>query len=135
MHLKFYASLRLDVRKIASLKKNEKHFGNRIAVKVVKNKMAPPFKKVELDLLFSEGISKELDLLDAALAFGVIEQAGAWFSYKEQKFAQGREQVLTHLKENKPFMLDVTQNVMQAIRNADSPVPPILEQQAVSEEL
>jgi recombination protein RecA len=118
--LKFYASLRLDVRRIASLKKNDRHFGNRISVKVVKNKMAPPFKKVELDLLFSEGISKELDLLDAALAFGVIAQAGAWFSHKGEKFAQGREHVLSYIKEHEQFAKTVAQEVANAITNVDS---------------
>jgi recombination protein RecA len=118
--LKFYASLRLDVRRIASLKKNDKHFGNRVAVKVVKNKMAPPFKKVELDLLFSEGISKELDLLDAALAYGVVVQSGAWFSHKGEKFAQGREQVLSHLKSNEPFLTAIHAEVMECIENQDS---------------
>lgn len=96
--LKFYASLRLDVRRIASLKKNDTLFGNRIRVKVVKNKMAPPFKKVELDLLFNEGISKELDLLDAALHYGVVRQSGSWFSLDGKKFSQGREQALHFLK-------------------------------------
>lgn len=99
--LKFYASLRLDVRRVASLKKNEVHIGNRVAVKVVKNKMAPPFKRVEVDLLFSEGISWELDLLDAALHYQVIEQSGSWFSYETEKIAQGREQALAFLKANK----------------------------------
>jgi len=98
--LKFYSSLRLDVRRIASLKKQDHHFGNRIRVKVVKNKMAPPFKSVELDLLFSEGISRELDLLDAALHYGIIKQSGAWFSFGESKIAQGRDQALKYLKEN-----------------------------------
>ena len=98
--LKFYSSLRLDVRRIASLKKNDVNFGNRIRVKVVKNKMAPPFKSVELDLLFNEGISKELDLLDAALHYGVVKQSGAWFSFNGSKIAQGREQALRYLKEN-----------------------------------
>jgi recombination protein RecA len=98
--LKFYASLRLDVRKIASLKKQDVHFGNRVRVKVVKNKVAPPFKTVELDLLFNEGISKELDLLDAALHCGIITQSGAWFSIGDEKFAQGRERALAYLKEN-----------------------------------
>jgi len=112
--LKFYASLRLDVRKIASLKKNEVQFGNRIAVKVVKNKMAPPFKKVELDLLFSEGISKELDLLDAAIHYGVIAQNGAWFSFGGVNIAQGRDSSLVHLKENP----DIANKVNDAVKDA-----------------
>jgi len=98
--LKFYCSLRLDVRRIASLKKADRHFGNRIAVKVVKNKMAPPFKRVELDLLFSQGISRELDLLDAALHYNLITQSGAWFALAGEKIAQGREQALAYLKEH-----------------------------------
>lgn len=98
--LKFYASLRLDVRKIGSLKKNEEHFGNRISVKIVKNKVAPPFKRVELDLLFNEGISRELDLLDAALFYNVIAQSGSWFAFGDEKIAQGREQALAYLKEH-----------------------------------
>lgn len=96
--LKFYASVRLDVRRIASLKKNDVNIGNRVRVRVVKNKVAPPFKQVEVDLLFSEGISKELDLLDAALHFKVIVQSGSWFSFNGEKIAQGRDQVLQHLK-------------------------------------
>ena len=98
--LKFYASLRLDVRRIAGLKHGETHIGNRISVKVVKNKLAPPFKKVELDLIFSKGISAELDLLDAALFHGVIVKSGAWLSYGGEKFAQGREQALKHLQDS-----------------------------------
>jgi len=96
--LKFYASVRLDVRRIASLKKNDVNIGNRVRVRVVKNKVAPPFKQVEVDLLFSEGISKELDLLDAALHFKVITQSGSWFAFNGEKIAQGRDQVLQHLK-------------------------------------
>ncbi len=83
--LKFYASVRLDVRRIESLKKGDVQIGNRIAVKVAKNKVAPPFKKVVLDLLFSEGISKELDLLDAGLHFGIISQSGSWYSFEDEK--------------------------------------------------
>ncbi len=101
--LKFYASLRLDIRKIASLKKNETHIGNRVAIKIVKNKVAPPFKMVEIDLLFGEGISKEFDLLDAALFYNIIEKSGAWFSYKGEKIGQGREQVLVYLKNRESF--------------------------------
>lgn len=103
--LKFYASLRIDVRKIASLKKGEVSIGNRISVKIAKNKVAPPFKKVEVDLIFGKGISKELDLLDAALHYELIKQSGSWFSYNENKIGQGREQVLAYLKDN-PVIAD-----------------------------
>jgi recombination protein RecA len=115
--LKFYASLRLDVRKIASLKKNEEHFGNRISVKIVKNKVAPPFKRVELDLLFNEGISRELDLLDAALFYEVINQSGAWFAFDDLKLGQGREQVLAYLKQNQEVATKVSEAVYKAIEN------------------
>jgi recombination protein RecA len=116
--LKFYASLRLDVRKIATLKKNDTNIGNRICVKVVKNKMAPPFKKVELDLLFNEGISKELDLLDAALHFRVVTQSGAWFSCNGEKIAQGREQALAYLKSNKEFAQSIYARVQEAMSHS-----------------
>jgi recombination protein RecA len=112
--LKFYASVRLDVRKIGSLKKNDIHFGNRISVKIVKNKVAPPFKKVELDLLFNEGISRELDLLDAALHYNIITASGSWFSYDGAKIAQGRDQALVYLKEHK----NVAEQVRRAIEDA-----------------
>jgi recombination protein RecA len=113
--LKFYASLRIDVRRIGALRKNEVNFGNRIAVKIVKNKVAPPFRRVELDLLFNEGISKELDLLDAALHFGVIVQSGSWLSLDDKKFAQGREQALHYLKEHADFAQGVTKRVKEAM--------------------
>ncbi len=113
--LKFYASIRIDVRRIASLKKNDIHFGNRISVKIVKNKVAPPFKRVELDLLFNEGISKELDLLDAALHYNVITASGSWFSFDGQKIAQGRDQALAYLKENPSAAKRVAELVHEAI--------------------
>ena len=101
--LKFYASIRIDVRRIASLKKNDVQIGNRLKVKIVKNKVAPPFKEIEVDLVFGEGISKELDLLDAAIFYNIIEKAGAWLSYKGKNFAQGRDQALVHLKIKENF--------------------------------
>lgn len=113
--LKFYASLRLDVRKIASLKKNEAHIGNRLSIKVVKNKVAPPFKKVELDLLFSEGISKELDLLDASLHYNIVKQSGAWFSFNETNFAQGRDAALLSLKNDATLVSNITSCVKKAL--------------------
>jgi recombination protein RecA len=112
--LKFYASVRCEVRKIASLKKKDEHVGNRIAVKMVKNKVAPPFKKIEVDLLFNEGISKHLDLLDAALQMGIITQAGSWFAYEGEKIAQGREQVLAELKSNVTTAQAITKKVKEA---------------------
>lgn len=98
--LKFYSSLRLDVRRIESLKRDSDHYGNKVLVKVVKNKLAPPFKRAEIDIIFGEGISKELDLLEAALLDGHITQAGSWFSYQGEKCAQGRDQMVAYLKAN-----------------------------------
>ncbi len=114
--LKFYASLRLDVRRIGSLKKDEVHFGNRVAIKVVKNKMAPPFKVVELDLLFNEGISPELDLLDAAVAYHVITKSGSWLAYNGEQIAQGREQALKFLKDNSEQYEQILQQVTIKMR-------------------
>ena len=113
--LKFYSSLRLDVRRIASLKKGEEQFGNRVVIKVVKNKMAPPFKKVELDLLFSEGISRELELLDIAVGLEIVTQAGSWFAYKNEKLAQGREQVLNLLKQDKKMANDIEKQIIEVM--------------------
>ncbi len=110
--LKFYASLRLDVRRIGSVKRNDIQIGNRVRVRVVKNKVAPPFKKVEVDLLFNEGISKELDLFDAALHYEIITQAGSWFSLGQEKIAQGRDQALHYLKANK----EITQKILQKVQ-------------------
>jgi len=101
--LKFYASVRIDIRRIATLKKGDKPFGNRVSVKIVKNKMAPPFKKVEVDLIFGEGISKDLDMMDMALQYGVIQQAGSWFTIDGEKIAQGRDNCLSKIKEDAAF--------------------------------
>lgn len=99
--LKFYASVRLDVRRIATLKKGDRAFGNRVVVKVVKNKVAPPFQRCELDLIFGKGISKELELLDMAIELGIVQQAGSWFATAKEKIAQGRESCLARLQEDK----------------------------------
>lgn len=112
--LKFYASLRLDIRRIESLKKNDVHVGNRVVVKVVKNKMAPPFKRAEVCIMFGEGVSKTLDLLDAALQTGIITQSGSWFSYGSEKIAQGRDQVSELLKTNSQLMQSIAKKVNQA---------------------
>jgi len=117
--LKFYSSVRIDVRKIASLKKGDEHFGNRIKIRMVKNKVAPPFKCVEVDLLFSRGISKELELLDVALSYNFIQQSGAWFSYKGEKIAQGREQVLNYLQQNTNIAQELYKEVKQAMNTIE----------------
>lgn len=132
--LKFYASLRLDVRKVASLKKNEVLIGNRVRVKVVKNKVASPFKQVELDLLFGEGISKELDLLDAALHYQTIKQSGSWFSLGDTKIAQGRDQALQVLRENKKVFNDVYTQVKEAIANRAIALEPVRTEESTIEE-
>lgn len=98
--LKFYSSIRLDVRRIGAIKNGEDVTGNRTAVKVVKNKMAPPFTKVEFDLMYGEGISAEGDILDLATTANMIEKSGAWYSYKGERLGQGRDQAKEYLKAN-----------------------------------
>jgi recombination protein RecA len=97
--LKFYASLRLDIRRIAAIKDGQNVVGNRTKVKVVKSKVAPPFKEVEFDILYNEGISKAGDLIDLATNFDIIKKSGAWFTYGEDRY-QGREQFRQFLMEN-----------------------------------
>jgi recombination protein RecA len=98
--LKFYSSVRLEVRRAAQIKQGDQIIGNRVKVKVVKNKVAPPFQVSEFDIMYNRGISKEGDILDLATATKVIDKAGAWFSYKGEKIGQGREAVKKYLQEN-----------------------------------
>jgi len=98
--LKFYASVRLDIRRIGAIKDGDRHIGNRTKVKVVKNKVAPPFQECEFDIMYGEGISREGDLLDLAVARNIVEKSGAWFSFDGDRLGQGRENVKTLLKEN-----------------------------------
>ena len=98
--LKFYASVRLDIRRIGSIKKGEDVLGNETRVKVVKNKVAPPFKMAEFDIYYNEGISRESEIIHLATELGLIEKSGAWYSYKQEKIGQGKDNVRAYLKEN-----------------------------------
>lgn len=102
--LKFYASMRLDVRRIEAIKTGDEFMGNRTRVKVVKNKVAPPFKQAEFDIMYGRGISKEGDLLDCAVEDKIVDKAGAWYSYKGERIGQGRENVKAYLAEHKDIM-------------------------------
>ena len=111
--LKFYASMRLDIRKITALKQGENVVGNRVRVKVVKNKVAPPFRETEFDIIFGEGISKEGDVLDLAVNNGIIERSGTWYSYKGDRLGQGRENVRLALKENAELLARIEDEVRE----------------------
>ena len=112
--LKFYASLRLEIRRITSIKERDENIGNRVRVKVVKNKLSPPFRQAEFDILFSEGISKEGDLLDLAVAEKIIQKSGAWFSYDGENLGQGRETTRQFLKDNPDAMERIKAQVLEA---------------------
>ena len=111
--LKFYSSVRLDVRRIESLKQGGEVIGNRTRVKIVKNKIAPPFKEAEFDIMFGQGISKEGDILDLASNLDIIQKSGAWFAYKGEKIGQGRENAKQYLKEN-PLVLEEVEKQIRA---------------------
>lgn len=105
--LKFYASVRIDVRRIQTLKQGEESIGNRVKAKVIKNKVAPPFKQAEFDVMFGEGISKEGELIDYGVKLDLVDKSGAWFSYKDTKIGQGREKAKAFLKENPNIALEI----------------------------
>ena len=111
--LKFYASVRLDVRRIEALKAGGEVVGNRTRVKVVKNKVAPPFREAEFDIMFGQGISKEGDILDLAVEENIIQKSGAWFAYNDEKIGQGRENAKQFLKEHPEVMDEVEQKVRE----------------------
>jgi recombination protein RecA len=111
--LKFYASVRLDIRRIGAIKDRDEVVGNQTRVKVVKNKLAPPFKMVEFDIMYGEGVSKVGELLDLGVKAGVVEKSGAWFSYDSQRIGQGRENAKTFLKDNP----DVAARIEAAVRS------------------
>ena len=114
--LKFYASVRLDVRKLTQLKDGDDATGNRARVKVVKNKMAPPFRKAEFDIVFGEGISKVGEIVDLGVEFDIIHKSGSWFSYNDSKLAQGRDAVKQLLKDNPELCEEIEAKVREALK-------------------
>ena len=111
--LKFYASVRIDIRRVEAIKNGTEVIGNRTKAKIVKNKVAPPFRDVEFDIIYGKGISKEGSLLDLAVEYEIINKSGAWFSYNGQRIGQGRENTKTYLAENPEIMADVDKKVRE----------------------
>jgi len=112
--LKFYSSVRLDIRRIGSIKDRDEVVGNQTRVKVVKNKVAPPFKQVEFDIMYGEGISKMGELLDLGVKAGVVDKSGSWFSYGDERIGQGRENAKTYLRENTRVALEIEDKIRAA---------------------
>jgi recombination protein RecA len=117
--LKFYASVRMDIRRIGQIKQGESIIGNRTRVKVVKNKVAPPFREAEFDIMYNEGISRTGDVLDLAVTNNIVEKAGAWFAYNDAKIGQGREASKTYLQENPKIMDEISKKVREAAKVAE----------------
>jgi recombination protein RecA len=115
--LKFYASVRLDIRRVASIKDGQEVVGNRTRVKVVKNKLAPPFKEAEFDIIFGEGISKEGDLVDLGADMGIIEKTGTWYSYGETRIGQGRENAKDFLKKHGEIAKEIEAKILADYRS------------------
>ena len=129
--LKFFASVRLDVRKQEAIKNGTEIVGNHTKVKVVKNKVAPPFKEAEFDILYGRGISKEGNILDVAVEHGIIKKSGAWFSYNGSKIGQGRDNVRKYMIENEEFTKDIERQVREILTAEEKPA--IVEKQPQSE--
>ncbi|WP_394989434.1 recombinase RecA [uncultured Helicobacter sp.] len=121
--LKFYASVRIDIRRIATLKQNEQNIGNRAKAKVVKNKVAPPFREAEFDIMFGEGISKEGEIIDYGIKLDIIDKSGAWLSYGDMKLGQGRENAKVFLKENPTIAQEITNKIREQIGIKDEILP------------
>jgi recombination protein RecA len=113
--LKFYSSVRIDIRRIASLKQAEEVIGNRTKVKVVKNKVAPPFKVVEFDIMFGEGISRMGEIIDYGVKMDIIDKAGSWFSYNDSKIGQGKENSKRYLIDNPIIEKEIENKILEAM--------------------
>ncbi|MEO0099363.1 MAG: DNA recombination/repair protein RecA, partial [candidate division WOR-3 bacterium] len=111
--LKFYATLRLEVRKVSTLKRGEEFIGARTKVRVVKNKLAPPFKEAEFDIIYGKGINRLGEIVDVGSSLGIIQKSGAWFSYKEDRIGQGREQVIEFLEKNPNLAKEIEEKIYE----------------------
>lgn len=118
--LKFYASQRIDIRRIGQIKEGENIVGNRTKVKVVKNKIAPPFRVTEFDIMYNQGISKTGDVLDLAVQHGIVGKSGAWFDYADAKIGQGREQTKKYLKENPKVLAEIEKKVREKVAETEA---------------
>jgi len=112
--LKFYASVRLDIRRIGAIKDRDEVVGNATRVKIVKNKVAPPFRQVEFDIMYGEGISRMGELIDMGVKAGVVEKAGSWFSYRDERIGQGRENARLFLKKNPKLAQEIENKIREA---------------------
>lgn len=115
--LKFYSSVRLDIRRVSQLKDGENVIGNQVRVRVVKNKVAPPFRKAEFDIMFGEGISKNGEIIDLGVEYGIVKKSGSWYSYGDSKLAQGRDAAKNVLKENPDLADELEDKIMEAMKN------------------
>lgn len=113
--MKFYASVRMDIRRVSTIKEGEEAIGNRTKVKIVKNKMAPPFKTAEFDVLYGEGISTEGSVIDMGLQADVIKKSGSWFTYEGEQLGQGRENVRKFLKDNPAITEEISEKIKAAL--------------------
>jgi recombination protein RecA len=120
--LKFYSSMRLEIRRVSTLKSGDENIGNRTRVKVVKNKLAPPFRDVEFDILFGTGISKEGEILDLGTQHGIIEKSGPWYAYGKERIGQGRENARIFLKDNPDVMKELRDKILEktGLKEAES---------------
>ncbi|MBL7982791.1 MAG: recombinase RecA [Flavobacteriales bacterium] len=120
--LKFYATIRLDIRRATQIKEGENAIGNRTKVKVVKNKVAPPFRKAEFDIMFGKGISKTGEIIDMGVELGIVKKSGSWFSYEDNKLGQGRDMVRQLLDDNTELCDELEQRIKEAVAKTEAPV-------------
>ena len=118
--LKFYSSVRIDLRRIETLKKGDEYIGNRVRAKIVKNKVAAPFRQAEFEIHFDEGISSTADILDLAVQYEIIEKAGAWFAFEGEKIGQGKENSRIYLKENPKILSKIKKLVIDASKRKEN---------------